>query len=185
MARRTSAFATDLAELDNLESLPLPVTSERGEAPHAQPRPPSETPPQPLGLSVAPEGPQDQARPRRSAPTEPPPAAKALQNGTRATQVRLPPALAAWLGEEANRTKKTLSTVVALSAREHRNALSVAREDPDGLDVSRRVASGTVPVTLRLTGAQRQLLDEIAADCTATRSAIVVAALAAAALQKP
>lgn len=65
----------------------------------------------------------------------------------------------------------------------HRDALPMAREDPDGLDISGRVASGTVPVTLRLTGAQRQLLDEVAAHYFTTRSAIVVAALAAAAPQ--
>ena len=117
--------------------------------------------------------------------TAPAPGSKPVQSGTRATQVRLPPQLAAWLGEEAHRTQKTLSTVVALAAREHRDALRVRREDPDGLDVSRRVASGTVPVTLRLTGAQRQLLDEIAAERAATRSAVVVAALTAVAPARP
>ncbi len=91
----------------------------------------------------------------------------------------VPPQLAAWLGEEAHRTKKTLSTVVALAALEHRATLLVRHQDPNGLDVSRRVASGTVPVTLRLTGVPRQLLDEIAAEQTATRSAVVVAALTA------
>jgi len=101
----------------------------------------------------------------------------AARSGTRATHVRLPPPLAVWLGEEAHRTSKTLSTVVALAAREHRGALQVRREDPDGLEVPCRVASGTVPVTLRLTGAQRQLLDETAVERAATRSAVGVAAL--------
>lgn len=170
MTRRSSAFTNDLAELDNLQALPLPTTPEAAEAPDAQPHP---TPP-PHSDPASPAGPEGQA-----AVMAPAPASTPVQSGTRATQVRLPPQLAAWLGEEAHRTKKTLSTVVALAAREHRDALLVRREDPDGLDVSRRVASGTVPVTLRLTGAQRQLLDEIAADNAATRSAVVLAALTA------
>jgi hypothetical protein len=147
--------------------------------PDGQPPAPSATPSQMRSVTASPAGADALPEPTRSDPAEQPPAPKAVQSGTRATQVRLPPQLAAWLGEEAHRTKKTLSTVVALAAREHRDALLVRREDPDGLDVSRRVASGTVPVTLRLTGAQRQLLDDIAADHAATRSAVVVAALTA------
>ncbi len=178
MPRRSSAFANDLAELDNLHALPLPSAPET-----AGPAVPSPTPVEPpaprdsvTSLAAGAEVPQE---PTANDPAETPPVPRAALGGTRATQVRLPPQLAAWLGEEAHRTKKTLSTVVALAARQHRDALLVRREDPDGLDVSRRVASGTVPVTLRLTGAQRQLLDEIAADHAATRSAVVVAALTA------
>ncbi len=180
MARRASAFANDLAELDNLQSLPLPAVPGAAEVPDGQPPAPSATPSQMPSVTASSAGADALPEPTPSDPAEPPPPApKAVQSGTRATQVRLPPQLAAWLGEEAHRTKKTLSTVVALAAREHRDALLVRREDPDGLDVSRRVASGTVPVTLRLTGAQRQLLDDIAADYAATRSAVVVAALTA------
>lgn len=177
MARRASAFANDLAELDNLQALPLPHAPVTADVPDVPGPPAVET----LALhsvtspAAAEGGPQ---KPTASDAAKPQPA-KAPQAGTRATQVRLPPQLAAWLGEEAHRTKKTLSTVVALAALEHRDMLLVPHEDPNGLDVSRRVASGTVPVTLRLTGAQRQLLDEIAADQTATRSAVVVAALTA------
>lgn len=178
MARRASAFANDLAELDNLQALPLPHAPVAADVPDVPVPPASETP-APLHSVTSPaagaEAPQE---PTANDAPEPQPA-KAAQAGTRATQVRLPPQLAAWLGEEAYRTKKTLSTVVALAALEHRDTLLVPHEDPNGLDVSRRVASGTVPVTLRLTGAQRQLLDEIAADHTATRSAVVAAALTA------
>lgn len=178
MARRASAFANDLAELDNLQALPLPHAPGAAEVPDVPVPPPSETL-APLHSVTSPAaGAEAPREPTADEATEPPPV-KAAQVGTRATQVRLPPQLAAWLGEEAYRTKKTLSTVVALAAREHRDALLVRHEDSNGLDVSRRVASGTVPVTLRLTGAQRQLLDEIAADHTATRSAVVVAALTA------
>jgi hypothetical protein len=179
MARRSSAFSRDLAELDNLQALPLPSAPEAAEIPDVQPPAPLETPPQLHSVTSSVAGAEAPRESTADDPAEPPPAPKAVKAGTRATQVRLPPQLAAWLGEEAHRTKKTLSTVVALAAREHRDTLLVRREDPDGLDVSRRVASGTVPVTLRLTGAQRQLLDEIAADHAATRSAVVVAALTA------
>lgn len=181
MTRRASAFATDLAELDNLQSLPLPGINPQEDPALPDPASSSELPPQLQGPTTATHGRQGPAQDPPGAPADTPPVTKPLPAGTRATQVRLPPPLAAWLGEEAHRTKRTLSTVVALAAREHRNDLSVRREDPEGLDVARRVASGTVPVTLRLTGAQRELLDEIAAEYAATRSAVVVAALAAAA----
>lgn len=172
MARRSSAFTNDLAELDNLQALPLPATTpEAAQAPDVPLRS------APSALSSVPATSIDAQD--LGQPTGPAPASKSIQSGTRATQVRLPPQLAAWLGEEAHWTKKTLSTVVALAAQEHRHALQVRREDPDGLDVSRRVASGTVPVTLRLTGAQRQLLDEIASEHAVTRSAVVLAALTA------
>lgn len=180
MARRASAFASDLAELDNLQSLPLPSSTGPSEPPDAELPQSPESEPQMRSLDSDLERREEQLESERSVAAEPPSTAAVVKAGTRATQVRLPPPLAAWLGEEAHRTKKTLSTVVALAAREHRNALAVAREDPDGLDVARRVASGTVPVTLRLTGAQRQLLDDIADEHAATRSAVVVAALVAA-----
>ena len=176
MARRSSAFTDDLAELDKLQTLPLPAATAVADTADVQPQPA----PAVALAAESPADPEDSAAAMPSAP-----GSKPVQSGTRATQVRLPPQLAAWLGEEAHRTKKTLSTVVALAAREHRDALQVRREDPDGLDVSRRVASGTVPVTLRLTGAQRQLLDEIAAERAATRSAVVVAALTAVAPARP
>lgn len=177
MARRASAFANDLAELDNLQALPLPHAPVAAEEPDVPGVAPSRTPvPVHTGTSAA--GAVASRAPTTNDTAAAPPA-KLAQAGTRATQVRLPPQLAAWLGEEAYRTKKTLSTVVALAALQHRDSLLVRHEDSNGLDVSRRVASGTVPVTLRLTAAQRQLLDEIAADHTATRSAVVAAALTA------
>lgn len=182
MARRASAFANDLAELDNLQGLPVPNSTDAPEAtpsdsaPEAPP-PLSSDPGIPLEPSAQAEG---EAGPSVGSVPEPRTAPVSVRPGTRATQVRLPPPLAAWLGEEAHRTSKTLSTVVTLAAREHRSALRVRREDPDGLEVSRRVASGTVPVTLRLTGAQRQFLDEIASEQTTTRSAVIAAALHAA-----
>lgn len=178
MARRASAFANDLAELDDLQALPLPHAPVAVDTPDVPVPPPSGTP-APLQSVPSPAAGAEASREPTANSASKPPLVKASQAGTRATQVRLPPHLAAWLGEEAYRTKKTLSTVVALAALEHRDKLLVPHEDPNGLDVSRRVASGTVPVTLRLTGAQRQLLDEIASDHMATRSAVVVAALTA------
>ncbi len=181
MARRASAFANDLAELDNLQALPLPhapVTVDVPDSPEVPGLPAGETSALRSVTSSEAAGGQGPEESTAGEPVATQPVT-APQSGTRATQVRLPPQLAAWLGEEAHRTKKTLSTVVALAALEHRATLLVRHEDPNGLDVSRRVASGTVPVTLRLTGAQRQLLDEIAAEQTATRSAVVVAALTA------
>lgn len=177
MPRRASAFATDLAELDNLHMLPLPSAPQQPETPDAHPS----TTEHPASSTTVSSSPPDAGGQQLPPPDAPAAAAapKSAQTGTRATQVRLPPQLAAWLGEEAHRTKKTLSTVVALAALEHRSTLPVRHEDPDGLDISRRVASGTVPVTLRLTGSQRQLLDEIAGEYAATRSAVVVAALTA------
>ncbi len=109
----------------------------------------------------------------------PPVPAAARTGGTRATQVRLPPALADWLSHEAHRSGRT--SVIALAAQTHRQELPLARRnDSDQLDVSRRIARATTPVTLRLNGAQRELLDELASQHTTNRSAIVVAALTAA-----
>jgi predicted DNA-binding protein len=111
----------------------------------------------------------------------PPVPAAARTGGTRATQARLPPALADWLSHEAHRSGRTLASVIALAAQTHRQELPLARRnDSDQLDVSRRIARATTPVTLRLNGAQRELLDELASQHTTTRSAIVVAALTAA-----
>ena len=77
------------------------------------------------------------------------------------------------LGDEA--------AVDALAARTHRQELPLTRRnDSDQLDVSRRTARATTPVTLRRNGAPRELLDELASQHTTTRSAIVVAALTAA-----
>ncbi len=102
--------------------------------------------------------------------------------GTRATQVRMPPELAQWLGAEARSSGRTLASVVALAARAHAEALGLpASPPPEQLDVSRPVAAGTVPVTLRLNGVQRQLLDDLAVSHGVTRSAIVNAALRSAA----
>lgn len=82
----------------------------------------------------------------------------------------------------AHSSGRTLASVVALAARAHAESLVLPEGSPrEQLDVSRPVAAGTVPVTLRLNGAQRQLLDDLAATHGVTRSAIVNAALRGAA----
>ncbi len=174
MGRRTSAFAGALDELDGLDSLPglpsrpaAPATTTT-KAPVANDDNGSDTASPVTAPAV------------RRKPAPPTPAAARI-GGTRATQVRLPPALAAWLSQEAHRSGRTLASVIALAARTHRQDLPLARSgDSDQLDVSRRTARATTPVTLRLNGAQRELLDELASQHTTTRSAIVVAALTAA-----
>lgn len=166
MTRRSSAFSEDLAGLDALQALPLatpsvlPVLTLPSPAPNTQSG-------------------QDKsvARPKRTrvmASTPP-------SRGTRATQVRVPPHLAAWLNQQAHASGRTLGTVIALAAKAHAEMLPLQDEQvANELDVRRRSASGNVPVTLRLTSAQRQLLDNIAAAYHVTRSAVVVAALTAA-----
>jgi monooxygenase len=82
--------------------------------------------------------------------------------------------------EQAYASGRTLGTVIALAAKTHADMLPLQEQPGDELDVRRRSASGNVPVTLRLTSAQRQLLDDLAAGYHVTRSAVVVAALTAA-----
>jgi hypothetical protein len=68
--------------------------------------------------------------------------------------------------------------VIALAARSHRQDLPLTRSgDSDQVDVSRRTAHATTPVTLRLNGAQRELLDELASQHTTTRSCLAYVAL--------
>jgi hypothetical protein len=166
MGRRSSAFDGDLEELDALDKLPGLPAGPTGD--QSVPTPPS------AAASSPPP-----ARPtRKPRPVQPASASRA--GGTRATQVRLAPALAEWLSVEAHRTGRTLASVVALAAKAHRGSLPLIVDTSDGLDVSRRTATVSVPITLRLTGAQRELLDGLAADHATTRSAIVVAALTAA-----
>ena len=168
MGRRSSAFDGDLEELDALDTLPgLPA------GPSV-----AQSLPAPLAPPVSSPAPAPARATREPRPVQPPPASKA--GGTRATQVRLAPALAGWLSAEAHRTGRTLASVIALAAQAHHDSLPLVVDTSDGLDVSRRTATVSVPVTLRLTGAQRELLDRLATRHCTTRSAIVVAALTAA-----
>lgn len=160
MTRRSSAFSEDLADLDALQSLPLAALT-----------PPSPAP-----------GPSSKQEEQTPALTEPRAGgADTLSSSNsrriRATQVRLPPPLASWLSQQAQASGRTLGTVIALAAKAHANTLPLPQQPEDELDIPRRSASGNVPVTLRLTSAQRQLLDDLASRYQVTRSAIVVAAL--------
>ena len=176
MGRRTSAFAGALEELDGLDSLPGLPSRPSAPAPTTDPAPADHDD---GGSHTASSTTAVPAAARRR-PAQPAPAAARI-GGTRATQVRLPPALADWLNREAHRSGRTLASVIALAAQTHRQDLPLTRnDDSDQLDVSRRTARATTPVTLRLNGAQRELLDELASQHTTTRSAIVVAALTAA-----
>lgn len=166
MGRRSSAFDGDLEELDALDALPgLPAGPIGAKS--------VPTPPAALANSPAPTRPTRKPRPVQSPPV-------VTTCGTRATQVRLAPALAGWLSAEAHRTGRTLASVVALAAQAHHDSLPLIVDTSDGLDVSRRTATVSVPITLRLTGAQRELLDGLATRHCTTRSAIVVAAITAA-----
>ena len=166
MIRRSSAFSEDLAGLDALQTLPLAAPTP----------PPALTPPTPAPDTQSGHDEKSSARPKRTRAT----AATPDSRGTRATQVRLPPQLADWLSQQAYASGRTLGTVIALAAKTHADMLPLQEQPGDELDVRRRSASGNVPVTLRLTSAQRQLLDDLAADYHITRSAVVVAALTAA-----
>lgn len=167
MGRRASAFAAQLDDLDDLDNLPgLPASAEA--------LPPGQAAARKDAVATSAKPQPDRLRTRAPQPVAKPPA-----GGTRATQVRLPPDLARWLSEQAHSTGRTLASVVALAAKAHQDALPLAPGQPDQLDVSRRTASATVPVTLRLNGAQRQLLDDLAGQHTTTRSAVIVAALTA------
>jgi hypothetical protein len=166
VTRRSSAFSDDLADLDALQALPLPTSTA-----------PARQTPARVGRDTRP-GPDEKypARPTRSGGT----ALPGDGRGTRATQVRLPPHLADWLSKQAAASGRTLGSVVALAARTHTDRLPLPNQPEDELDVRRRSASGSIPVTLRLTQAQRHLLDDLAVGHQVTRSAIVVAALTAA-----
>lgn len=182
MGRRSSAFSGALDELDSLDDLPRPTPRTGGVT---QPAAPASTP-QVTAVTKPAASPRPGAATRpRSVPVREPAAAgttgSARIGGTRATQVRLPPELAGWLSAEAHRSGRTFASVVALAAKAQEQALPLEPPDRDdsALDVARRTASATVPITLRLNGAQRELLDNLAAEHTTTRSAIVVAALRA------
>ena len=171
MGRRTSAFTAELNDLDNLDN--LPGLSPIEPTPAVQQAPSAAASPASMLVADQPDTPQP--RRQRTPPTSPAPV-----GGTRATQVRLPPVLATWLSEEAHRSGRTLASVVALAAKAHQLTLPLAvPASADELDVSRRTATATVPVTLRLNGAQRELLDNLASQHTTTRSAVIVAALTA------
>lgn len=187
MGRRASAFTSSLEsldELDALEDLPLPTppAPTNAEDAAAEPDSPGATDTDTDRQEAPGERPAVAGGPPEGAGTKRPGTTRS-GGGTRATQVRLPPRLASWLSKEAHRSGRTLASVTALAAQAHAGHLPLpeAAGGDDELDVSRRIATATVPVTLRLNGAQRQLLDELAAQHTTTRSAIVVAALSAAA----
>jgi hypothetical protein len=172
MGRRASAFAGVLDELDGLDNLPGLLIRPAAPTPTTDQVPPDSEDTASSATAVP------AAAMHKPAWPVPP---VAPTGGTRATQVRLPPALADWLSHEASRSGRTLASVIALVAQTHRQDLPIARSsDSEQLDVSRRTARATTPVTLRLNGAQRGLLDELASQHTTTRSAIVVAALTAA-----
>jgi len=174
MGRRASAFAGVLDELDGLDNLPGLLSRPAAPTPTTDQVPPDSEDSDTASSAIA------VPAVARCKPARPVPPA-APTGGTRATQVRLPPALADWLSHEANRSGRTLASVIALVAQTHQQDLPVARDsDSEQLDVSRRTARATTPVTLRLNGAQRGLLDELASQHATTRSAIVVAALTAA-----
>lgn len=169
MTRRSSAFSEDLADLDALQSLPLAA-----QAPSLSLASPS---PAPDSSSKQDEQTPALTEPRARGADTP---TSSSSRGTRATQVRLPPPLASWLSQQAQTSGRTLGTVIALAAKAHAHTLPLPQQPKDELDVPRRSASGNVPVTLRLTSVQRQLLDDLASRHQATRSAIVIAALSAA-----
>lgn len=189
---RASAFDDDLAALDELAALPVPLTA------HAVL--------QQAGIEGNLNGPIDmadhesatlskEARQRDMTPSSTPARrvgdrqmddaaqVKADRGTTRATQVRLPAELAGWLTEQASARGITYGSVIASGVIAHRDQMVVEFPSVDGLVVQTRQARHYLPVTLRLTRAQRELLDGIAADLGATRTAVVIAALTAAGQQ--
>ena len=186
MGRRTSAFSGALDELDALDDLPRPAPRTE----FVQPPAPATSLPATRAVSkstittvpaaTTPKAPK--ARPAAASQATAADATSAPRiGGTRATQVRLSPELASWLSAEAHRSGRTFASVVALAARAQQAALPLEPADlaDSGLDVSRRTATASVAITLRLNGAQRELLDDLAVEHATTRSAIVVAALRA------
>lgn len=189
---RASAFDDDLTALDELATLPIPLTAHAvlqqagtesnlkdlidmadhesatlGEEARQRNITPSSTLARPAdGRHI-----DDRAQ------------VKADRTTTRATQVRLPAELAGWLTEQASVRGITYGSVIASGVISHRNQMVVESPSVDGLVVQTRQARHYLPVTLRLTRAQRELLDGIAAEMGATRTAVVIAALTAAGQQ--
>ena len=88
--------------------------------------------------------------------------------------------VAKWLSEQANRQQLTFSSVIVQAVLAHREELAPELSPGDGLVVRRRPKTHSAPVTLRLTAAQRELIDGLAGEFGCTRSALVLAALQAA-----
>jgi len=96
------------------------------------------------------------------------------------TQVRLAPELAAWITLVATREEITTGSVITVAA-------LPAEPDGGGRDelvrVRRTSSSGSnsaVPVTVSFTGAQRQVIDGLAARWNCTRTAVVATVVRAA-----
>jgi len=100
------------------------------------------------------------------------------------TQVRLAPELAAWITSVATREEITTGSVITVAALD-----PAAPAEPDGggrddlVRVRRTSSSGSnsaVPVTVSFTGAQRQVIDGLAARWNCTRTAVVATVVRAA-----
>jgi len=100
------------------------------------------------------------------------------------TQVRLAPELAAWITLVATREQITTGSVITVAALD-----PAAPAEPDGggrddlVRVRRTSSSGSnsaVPVTVSFTGAQRQVIDGLAARWNCTRTAVVATVVRAA-----
>lgn len=100
------------------------------------------------------------------------------------TQVRLAPELAAWITLVATREEITTGSVITVAALD-----PAAPAEPDGggrddlVRVRRTSSSGNnsaVPVTVSFTGAQRQVIDGLAARWNCTRTAVVATVVRAA-----
>ena len=100
------------------------------------------------------------------------------------TQVRLAPELAAWITLVATREEITTGSVITVAALD-----PAAPAEPDGggrddlVRVRRTSSSGSnpaVPVTVSFTGAQRQVIDGLAARWNCTRTAVVATVVRAA-----
>lgn len=218
MSRRSSAFDDDLAGLDELARLPLPVPGKASDNPprthkpripaaegdgHPTPSPangspgvsdpaageitwlrtpasgspatPSKRSETATATATAREDTVPSVLPSQSAPVVP-----VRRSATTQTAVRLPMAVAKWLSDQANRQQLTFSSVIVQSILAHRHTLAPELPFGDGLLVRRRPRMHSAPITLRLTPAQRQLIDGLAEELGSTRSALVLAALQAA-----
>jgi len=105
------------------------------------------------------------------------------------TQVRLAPELAAWITLVATREEITTGSVITVAALD-----PAAPAEPDGggrddlVRVRRTSSSGSnsaVPVTVSFTGAQRQVIDGLAARWNCTRTAVVATVVRAAMASVP
>lgn len=155
----------------------VPVDSRRLGSSTVTPDPPTPDPTETSGLpSAAGEG----APARRPSTTVPDGPAADRRSSTTQTAVRLSMPVAKWLSEQANRQQLTFSSVIVQAVLAHRDELAPELSPGDGLVVKRRPRTHSAPVTLRLTPAQRELIDGLAQEFSCTRSALVLAALQAA-----